>query len=108
MSLRVPQHLADAPHVDGGEARLKFDLLEDLDAGLSRCEREVEGALDALHEHDTELGDPAIRDRLLDSAADAVWRLFVQREAGDLADHQPIVQRFGIPHEVLARVGSRH
>jgi hypothetical protein len=104
--LRLPQHLADQPHVDTGEARLKFDLLEDIDAGLSRSEREVERAIEALHEHDVELGDPAIRSRLLDSAADAVWRLFVQREAGDLTDHQPLIQRFGIPHDVLARVGS--
>jgi hypothetical protein len=104
--VRLPQHLSDPPQVDGGEARLKFDLLEDIDAGLSRCEREVERALDALHTHDIELGDPAIRSRLLDSAADAVWRLFVQREAGDLSDHRPIIERFGIPHDVLARVGT--
>jgi hypothetical protein len=104
--LRLPQHLNDEPHVDSGEARLRFDLLEDLEASLSRSEREVELALDALHDHDIELGDPAIRSRFLDHAADAVWRLFVQREAGDLTDHQPLIQRFGIPQDVLARVGS--
>jgi hypothetical protein len=104
--LRMPQHLSDPPHVDSGEAKLKFDLLEDIDAGLARSEREVERALEALREHDVELGDPAIRTRLLNHAADAVWRLFVQREAGDLADHQPLIERFGIPHEVLTRVGS--
>lgn len=104
--LRLPQHLTDERHVDSGEARLRFDLLEDLDAGLARSEREVERTLEALHVHDVELGDPAIRSRLLDHAADAVWRLFVQREAGDLTDHQPLIQRFGIPQDVLARVGS--
>lgn len=104
--LRLPQHLTDEPHVDSGEARLKFDLLEDIDAGLSRCEREVERALEALRAHDSDPGDPALRSQLLDRAADAVWRLFVQREAGDLADHQPLIERFGIPQDVLARVGS--
>lgn len=104
--LHTPQHLTDESHVDGGEARLRFGLLEDIDASLSRCEREVERALEAIHDHDVELGDPALRERLLDNAADAVWRLFVQREAGDLSDHQPLIERFGIPHEVLVRVGS--
>lgn len=66
---------------------------------LSRAERKIERLLDALYDHDVELGDPAIRSRLLDSAADAVWRLFVQREAGDLTDHQPLLQRFDIPQD---------
>ncbi|MCR5874852.1 hypothetical protein LRS10_12140 [Phenylobacterium sp. J426] len=107
--LRMPQHLADPPHVDSGEAVLRFKLLEELDTGLKRNEDRVEAALAALRRHDAEgRHDPDLRSRLLEHAADAVWSLFVQHEACDCADHDELVRRYGIPPEVTARIGAAH
>jgi hypothetical protein len=106
--LRMPQHLADPPHVDTGEAILKFELLEELDASLAQTERRVEETLGALREHDARGGDRDRRAELLNSAAEAVWRLFVQHEACDVCDHQELVARYRIPPEVLARIGAAH
>ena len=105
--LRMPQHLADPPHVDSGEAVLRFKLLEDIDAGLKRNEDRVQAALDALARHDAAgRHEPSLRSRLLDEAAEAVWTLFVQHEACDCADHDELVRRYGIPAEVTARLGA--
>lgn len=102
--LRMPQHLADAPHVGTGEARLKFELLEEIDAGLRRCEQRIETALRELREHP----EPEGRGPLVDAAADAVWELIVQHEANDCCDHSALIERYRIPPEVMARVGARH
>jgi len=105
----MPQHLADPPHFDSGEAVLRFKLLEDIDAGVKRNTDRVQAALADLRRHDGEQGaDPDLRNRLLDAAADAVWALFVQHEACDCTDHEDLVRRYDIPAEVMARVGARH
>lgn len=105
--LRMPQHLAEPAHVDSGEALLKFARMEELDA-LRSCEREVKASLRALADHDADGGPLAERARLLDRAADATWRLIVQHEACDCCDHHLLVERYRIPAEVMARIGSRH
>ncbi|MBW8813295.1 MAG: hypothetical protein JF588_07690 [Caulobacterales bacterium] len=107
-ALRLPQHLAEPAHVDSGEAHLRFDLLEDLDSAVGHTERQVERALRALRAHDLAGIDPSARPRLVEAAADAVWRLLVQHEACDCADHRELIVRYRIPAEVLARVGSIH
>lgn len=107
--LRMPQTLAEPQHTDTGEAVLKFSLLEDIDAGVRRCEWRVQAALAELRDHDADgPGDHAIRARLLDEAADAVWALVVQHEACDCADHHDLIARYHIPAEVMARVGAAH
>ena len=106
--LRMPQHLADPPHIDSGEAHMRFELLEDVDGGLRRAERRVADALADLRDHDREGGDPQVRTALVDLAADAVWALIVQHEACDCADHSALVARYRIPGEVMARIGARH
>ena len=107
-ALRLPQHLAEPAHVDSGEAHLKFELLEDIDAAVGHTERDVERALRALRDHDTDPNDPLDRQVLLDAAVDAVWRLIVQHEACDCSDHRELVQRYRIPSEVMSRLGSSH
>ena len=106
--LRMPQHLADRPLTDTGEAHMRFELLEDIDAGLRRAERRVAETLADLRDHDREGGDRQVRNALVDLAADAVWSLIVQHEACDCADHHALVERYRIPAEVMARIGARH
>ncbi len=104
--LRMPQHLAEPQHVDSGEAVLKFELLEELDA-VHRSEERVELALRRLRDCDAAGGYGAVRTPLVEAAADAVWRLIVQHEACDCCDHNALIARFRIPAEVIARVGGR-
>ena len=103
-ALRLPQHLAEPAHVDSGEAHLKFELLEEIDAAVGHTERDVERALRALRDQDPEDRDE--RRRLLDAAVEAVWRLIVQHEACDCSDHRELIARYRIPAEVMARIGS--
>lgn len=108
-ALRLPQHLADTARVDSGEARLKFELLEDIDGPLGDTERRVEAAIRSLRNYDAAgAGDPRTRRILLEVAVEAVWRLVVQHEANDLTDHTSLIERYQIPPEVLVRIGSLH
>ena len=108
-ALRMPQHLADTARTDSGEARLKFELLEDIDGAVGRTERQVEQAIQALRDYDAAgPGDPRTRRLLLEVAVEAVWRLVVQHEACDLTDHTSLIERYRIPPEVLVRIGSLH
>jgi hypothetical protein len=103
----MPQGLGEPQHVDSGDAVLRFQLLEGLDGSVSRCEGELQAALAALDRQEPGAGRES-RSRLLDTAADAVWRLIVQHEACDVCDHQELIARYGVPAEVMARVGAGH
>ena len=105
-ALRLPQHLAEPAHVDSGEAHLKFELLEEIDAAVGHTEREVERRLRTLRDHDADQRDPEERQALLDAAVEAVWRLIVQHEACDCSDHNELVERYRIPAEVMGRIGA--
>ncbi|MGK2284803.1 DUF6665 family protein [Pedomonas sp. V897] len=71
---------------------------------LGRYGRAVERTLAALREAGA--SDADARQRLVRDAAEAVWRYFIQREALGLYNHDLVVKHYGIPGEVLARVGS--
>jgi hypothetical protein len=107
-ALRLPQHLAEPAHVDSGEANLRFELLEEIEAAVGHTERDVETALRALRDHDADPRNPDARPALLNAAVEAVWRLIVQHEAGDLTDHRALIARYAIPAEVMARLGASH
>ena len=49
---------------------------------------------------------PAGRETLLWECARAVWLYFVQREACGLRSHDHPIEVYGIPREVLVRVGG--
>jgi hypothetical protein len=40
-------------------------------------------------------------------ATDAAWCFFVQREVLGLRDRGEVVAQYGVPREVLARIGAR-
>jgi hypothetical protein len=43
---------------------------------------------------------------LVKGAARAVWKYFVQREACGMRDHREAIRLYGIPGEVLVRLGA--
>ncbi|WP_374472963.1 DUF6665 family protein [Phenylobacterium sp.] len=101
-SLRVPQSLNPRPGLDTGETVLRYELLEEQAYALGRSSRRMEAALAALRDH------PGGEDRAeaLRTAADAVWCFLVQREVMGLRDRAAVVAQYGIPREVLNRIGA--
>jgi len=101
-SLRMPQSLAKRLGVETGDAVLRYELLQEQAASLGQSGRKVEKALAALRDHEGEG-----RAEVLKAAADAVWGFLVQREIMGLRDRAAIVAQYGIPREVMNRIGAR-
>jgi hypothetical protein len=101
-SLRMPQSLIKRLGVETGDAVLRYELLQEQAASLGLAGRKVEKALAALREHEGEG-----RAEVLKAAADAVWGFLVQREIMGLRDRAAIVAEYGIPREVMNRIGAR-
>jgi hypothetical protein len=102
-SLRMPQSLARRLGVETGEAVIRYELLEEQAHSLGRAGRKVEVALAALRDHPGGDGRAVV----LKAAADAVWGFLVQREVMGLRDRAAVIAQYGIPREVLARLGAR-
>jgi hypothetical protein len=101
-SLPMPQSLIRRLGPDSGEAVLRYEIMEEQAASVGRSGRKVEAALAALRAHE---GDG--REAVLKSAADAVWCFLVQREILGLRDRDSVVAQYGIPREVMIRLGAR-
>ncbi len=102
-SLRMPQTLSTRLGVETGEAVLRHELMEEQVQSLGRAGRKVEAAMAALAGHPGGEGRPAA----VKAAADAVWGFLVQREVMGLRDRAQVIAQYGIPREVLARIGAR-
>ena len=102
-SLRMPQSLVARLKPETGQAVLHYELLEEQAHSLGRAGRKVEAALAALAAHPGGEG----RGDLVKAAADAVWGFLVQREVMGLRDRAQVVAQYGIPREVLVRIGAR-
>ena len=102
-SLRMPQSLVARLKPETGQAALHHELMEEQAQSLGRAGRKVEAALAALAAHPG--GDG--RADLVKAAADAVWGFLVQREVMGLRDRAQVVAQYGIPREVLVRIGAR-
>jgi hypothetical protein len=100
-SLRMPQNLSGQFGFDTGESVLNYELMEEKAHSLGRAGRKVEAALANLRD-----AEGSARAAALKAAADAVWSFFVQREVLGLRDRKAIIEQFGIPREVLARLGA--
>lgn len=91
-----------APRRESGASALKRALAGETAANLGRLGRAVERALTRLRE-----ASHAAREEAEYGCAEAVWMYFVQREACGLARHDAVVEAYGIPASVLAKVGAR-
>jgi hypothetical protein len=102
-SLRMPQSLLRRLGSDTADASIRYELMEEQAHSLGRAGRKVEAALATLRDHPGGEG----RTEALRAAADAVWSYFVQREVMGLRDRTQVIAQYGIPREVLARLGAR-
>lgn len=101
-SLRMPQSLVSRLRPETGDAVLNYELMGEQAHSLGLAGRKVEAALAALRNHEGEG-----RAVVLKAAADAVWGFLIQRELMGLRDRAAIVAHYGIPREVMNRLGAR-
>jgi hypothetical protein len=106
MTVRPPQTLRQPFSVESGFNVLEYELMAERANSLGRHGRKVESALRDLKACDAGRCGHGARENLLNRASDAVWALFVQREICGLRNSRDVVQRYAIPDEVLARLGS--
>lgn len=102
MSFRPPASLL-FPSAKDMMSPLEIELAGEKADALARAGRKLEEAL--LRLEAARDGDGALRDPLIDSAADAVFGLTIQRELCGLRNQTDMVRRYQIPKEVMARVG---
>lgn len=103
----MPQSLVRRLGVEPGEAPLRYELMEEQAGSLGRAGRKVEAALAELASHPVGGSAGEARAAALKAAADAVWGFLVQREIMGLRDRAAVVEHYGIPREVLVRLGVR-
>lgn len=105
MTVRPPQALAPSFAKNTGLNLLEYELMSERADSLGRHGLKVEKAIAALCVLQDPATSPDRREQLLDDAADAVWAFFIQREICGLRSTRDAVQRYGIPKEVMARLG---
>src|SRR5580698_1553120 len=89
-----------------GWTTLEFEIAEERASALGRLGRRLEAALAALAACPrTATSDRSVRDGLVKEAGYALWLFIVQREACGLNDSRHVMQTYGVPDEVYARMG---
>src|SRR4051812_29718702 len=92
--------------LQSGYATLAYEIAEERASALGRLGRRLEAALTALAACPrTANSDRKIRDRLVEQAGYALWLLVVQREACGLRGAVQVIEVYGGPQEVSARMG---
>jgi hypothetical protein len=89
-----------------GYETLEYEIAREKASALGRLGRRLEAALAALAACSRKANsDRQIRDSLVEEAGYALWLLVVQREACGLNDSAQVMQDYGVPNEVYARMG---
>jgi hypothetical protein len=89
-----------------GYATLEYEIAQERASALGRLGRWLEAALAVLAACPrTATSEREIRDNLVEQAGYALWLFVVQREACGLNDSAQVMQTYGVPNEVYARMG---
>ncbi|NLS03756.1 hypothetical protein HGP14_10350 [Rhizobium sp. P32RR-XVIII] len=107
MSVRPPRGLNPSSTTETGLGILEYELMSERASALGRQGLKVEEALAALRNGEAKGKVGVEQETLVDAAAEAVWALFVHREICGLRNNRDVIQRYGIPGEVLARLGAK-
>lgn len=105
MTVRPPKSLSPTYSASGALSALEYEMMSERADALGRHGLKVEKAIAALEALERSETTPELRERLLDDAADVVWAFFIQREICGLRDSRDAVRRYGIPKQVIARLG---
>lgn len=108
MAVRIPQSLSTGLGRETGWDVLDYELREQKAQTLGNLGGQVERALAALRAFDASAHgtDGEDRRKMLDEAADLVWSFMIQRELCGFRNWEAVVKDYGIPREVLNRVGQ--
>lgn len=105
MAVRPPRTLTSRFNGDLCASVLEHELLAERAATLGRVARQAEQALGALGRC-SDPADGADRQSLVRTAAEAVWRLTIQRELCGYRDPSSVAADFAVPAEVMSRLGA--
>src|SRR5687767_15966262 len=103
MAFRLPDLAEKLRRNDVFFDPLDAEILAEKASSLGHHGRQVEKALAALKAHK---GNADERLEVLRKAAHEVWAFFVQRELCGLRDQREVIRFYGIPQEVLVRLGA--
>ena len=107
MSLNLTDILARRRASDQVFNPIEADILAEKASSLGHHGRRVEAAIAALRAHDAaDNPNPDERLSLVRKAAHEVWAFLVQRELCGLRDQREVVRFYGIPPEVMVRLGA--
>ena len=109
MTVRPPHSLSPGLTRESGWSVLDYEILQQKAHTLGTLGCAVEQALARLRAFDAGAhgtDQETRRSALLDDAADRVWALMIQRELCGLRFWEAVVKEYGIPREVLNRVGQ--
>lgn len=87
-----------------GWATLEYEIAEERASALGRLGRRLEAALAVLAAYPPTTSERTTRDSLVEEARYALWLFIVQREACGLNDSTHVMQTYGVPSEVYARM----
>ena len=104
MTVRPPSQFSAATLQDSLVSALDYEVAQEKASSLGHAGRIVAERMATLHAFE---GERADRIPLLKDAADAVWAYFIQRELCGLRRHDDAIREYGIPREVLVRLGAR-
>ena len=89
-----------------GWAILEYEIAQERASALGRLGRRLEAALAALAAcSSADSSERKTRDGLVEEAGYSLWLFIVQREACGLNDSRHVMQTYGVPNEVYARMG---
>lgn len=103
MAVRPPSLLTNLGRGQSALDLLEHEIAGEMASALGRAGRKAEVAVTALRDFD---GTKEERTRLVIEAARAVHAYFIQRELCGFRRHQDVIREYGIPREVLARLGA--
>lgn len=106
MSLSAADLLELRQRLTSGFGPIESEALAEKASSLGHHGRQVEKAMAALRAFDAAPGTADERMVLVKAAARDVWKFFVQREACGMRDQRDAIRHYGIPQEVLVRLGA--
>ncbi|WP_084398167.1 DUF6665 family protein [Henriciella aquimarina] len=101
MSLRPPRQAFNRAQAAEAKSPLDTEIAAEKAAALGRAGRALEDAMARLEEDDADID----REALLLTAAEKVQAYFLIRELNGLRDQREIIRAYGIPRQVLNRIG---
>lgn len=104
MSFRLPRSLSQQSGSSFNP--LEYELASERADALGRHGRKVEVELAKLRNWSEDAPSHKDRETLVENASEAVWTFFIQREICGLRNTREVADRYGIPNEVLARLGA--